>query len=431
MRSTPRNPGRRGRGRVAASLIAAAALFASAAGARAGFYQQNDLVTDDSVFLAKLGYPATTQPDDPLLINPWGMGFSATSPIWVSDNGSGVTTIYNGAGAKVTLNIGGTLVPQVTIATPPGQTPGTAAPTGQVFNSSGSGFSVSAGGVSGSSRFIFATEDGTISGWAPNVDKSNSILVPGIGGSGAVYKGLAMGTSGGQALLYAANFRAGTVEVYDSNFHLVNTITDPTPPPLPPGTPPGQNWAPFNVAVLNGKLYVTFALQNGAQHDDVAGPGNGFVDVFNLDGTHMQRLINTGSGDPLNSPWALDIAPGHFGAFSDDLLVGNFGNGEINVFDPTTGAFLGDLTDAQGNPIVIGDLWGLANGTGATVNGGFSNPDAVYFTAGVFEESHGLFGDLTFVPEPAPLALIGSGLLGLFWSLRRRRGRTGGARGRV
>jgi uncharacterized protein (TIGR03118 family) len=303
-----------------------------------------------------------------------------------------------------------------------------------VRNIDPTGFNVTQGGKTGASAFIFATEDGTISGWSPGVNKSNSVLavdnsIGPMGTPGAVYKGLAIDNSGGQTLLYAANFRAGTVEVYNSNFTLTNTITDTSLPPVPPGTPAGQNWAPFNVAVINGKLYVTFALQNPAKHDDVSGAGNGFVDVFNLDGSHMQRLINTGTGDVLDSPWALDIAPAHFGKFSNDLLVGNFGNGEINVFDPTTGALLGDLTDAQGNPLVIGDLWGLATGTGAVVGGGLSNPNAVYFTAGLFQESHGLFGDLVFVPEPGPIALLGIGLLGLSWSIGSRRNSVGGRTG--
>jgi uncharacterized protein (TIGR03118 family) len=411
------------RASLVASLFAATALVAAATVAQAGFYDQTNLVTDNSAFLASQGYTPTTQPDDPALINPWGIGFSATSPFWVSDNNAGVTTIYNGAGAKQSL-FGGT-VPQVTIAPPAVPPMGftASAPTGQVRNIDPAGFNVTEGGKTGASGFIFATEDGTISGWSPGVDQNNSVLAVdnSAGGTGAVYKGLAIGNSGGQTLLYAANFRAGTVEVYDSSFHLVNTITDMNLPPVPPGTSPGQNWAPFNVTVINGKLYVTFALQNAAKHDDVAGPGNGFVDVFDLDGSHGHRLINTGMGDVLDSPWGLDIAPADFGKFSNDLLVGNFGNGEINVFDPTTGALFGDLTDAAGNPIVIGDLWGLATGTSAVVGGGLSTPDAVYFTAGVSEESHGLFGDLTFVPEPGALALLSTGLIGLLF-IRRRRG---------
>jgi uncharacterized protein (TIGR03118 family) len=276
----------------------------------------------------------------------------------VSDNNSGVVTIYNSAGIKQSL-FGGT-VPQITVATPPGQTPGTAAPDGQVHNDSGTGFNVTSGGKTGSSAFIFATEDGTISGWSPGADQSHSILAVdhSQGGTGAVYKGLAMDQNGAQSLLYAANFRAGTVEVYNNGFHLMNTITDPTAP---------AGYAPFNVLVANNKLYVTFALQKPGGHDDQEGPGNGFVDVFNLDGTGMKRLIpfvpNTGV---LNSPWGLDIAPSGFGNFGGDLLVGNFGDGKINVFDPNTGALLGTVDGTNGLPLVNGDLWDLINGNGGS-----------------------------------------------------------------
>lgn len=320
----------------------------------------------------------------------------------------------------------------VTIAPPASPPPGfsVSAPTGQVRNNT-TGFVVSQNGKSGPAAFIFATEDGTISGWNPAVNGINSILevdnssnpTP---ATGAVYKGLTTNANG--TFLYAANFRAGTVEMYNSSFGLVKSFTDTSLPAVPPGTPPGQNWAPFNVQVLNGQLYVTFALQNASKHDDVAGAGNGFVDAFDLNGNFVKRLIKTGPGDPLDSPWGLDIAPASFGAFANDLLVGNFGSdpgtNSINAFDPNTGAFLGALTDANGNPIEIGDLWALANGNGGPAPNG-SDPNAVYFTAGLQDEIHGLFGDLAVAPEPGSLALLATGLAGLMWFGRRRGGAPG------
>ncbi|HYZ24820.1 MAG TPA: TIGR03118 family protein [Rhodopila sp.] len=328
-------------------------------------YTQTNLVSDGSV-------AATTISSN--LINPWGISHSPTGPFWVSDNGTGLATIYDGAGNPI--QVAGQ--DAITIAAPTGVD--TAAPTGQVFNIAGSGFDITANGMTAPSVFLFATEDGTISGWAPTVDPKSSVIAVdnSNGGNGAVYKGLAIGTTGQGTFLYAANFGNGTVDVFDSNFKQVNSFTDPN---LPPG------YAPFNVQVLDNKLYVSFALQNAAKHDDVAGPGHGFVDAFDLNGNMLDRLASRGV---LNSPWGLDIAPKGFGQFSGDLLVGNFGDGTIDAFDPKTDKFLGQLLGSDGNPLQIQDLWALTNGTGSQG----TNPSAVYFTAGGQDEQHGLFGSL-------------------------------------
>jgi uncharacterized protein (TIGR03118 family) len=335
-------------------------------------FAQTNLVSDGFV-------PAATT--DPNLINPWGLTHSATSPFWVSDNGMGVTTVYNGDGTLV--KVGG--FDAIKIATPPGQTT-LAGPTGDVFNIAGTGFNVTSGGHTGSSVFIFATEDGTISGWNPTVDPASSVLAVdnSQGGAGAVYKGLAIGQTENGTFLYAANFRNGTVDVFDQNFQQVNSFTDPTVP---------AGYAPFNVQVLDDRLFVTFALQDPLlKHDDVPGVGHGFVDEFDLQGHMLDRVA---SGGVLDSPWGLAIAPLGFGEFANDLLVGNFGDGTINVFDPKNDHFLGKLEDANGAPITIFDLWALVPGTG---NAG-TDPNKIYFTAGVKNEAHGLFGSLAAIPE--------------------------------
>ena len=316
---------------------------------------------------------------DPKLVNPWGIAQAgATGPFWVSDNNSGFSTIYGSNGTPLPL--------QVQIATPPGQTT-PAAPTGVVFNpfAAQNAFLLPDGKPA---DFIFATEDGTISGWNGGsqsvlmVDNSNN-PVAGADGNGAVYKGLAIASTSNGPELFAANFRHGTVDVFNSGFQQVGSFTDPSVP---------KGYAPFNVQALGGNLFVTFAKQNAAKHDDVAGAHHGFVDEFNVNGQLIARVASHG---PLDSPWGMAIAPQGFGAFTGDLLVGNFGNGKIDAYNLTTDKFVGHLLDADGKPLVIGDLWGLIPGNGG--QGG--NANTIYFTAGVQNEAHGLFGALNAAPD--------------------------------
>ncbi len=260
------------------AALATALIGAQTTPAAATTFRITRLVSDGSVHARTI---------DPSLVNPWGMSFSPTGPFWVSDNATGVSTLYNGAGGKIPLTVD---IP------PPATASGHGTPTGQVFNGSPGEFQVSAGGKTGASAFLFATEDGTISGWAPSVDFTHAINA--VDRPNAVYKGLAIGSTGGADYIYAANFNSGSVEMYDSGFGLVKTFTDPTV---------AAGYAPFNVQTLGDTLYVTFAQQDAAKHDDVGGAGAGYVDAFSLDGVFERRIVSQGGA--INSPWGLDIAP--------------------------------------------------------------------------------------------------------------------------
>ncbi|MDQ2946505.1 MAG: TIGR03118 family protein, partial [Acidobacteriota bacterium] len=316
---------------------------------------------------------------DPNLVNPWGMSMSPTGPFWVSNNHTGSTTVYNTTGQPFPSP--NALVIKIA---PPASGSSRSSPTGQVFNST-SAFEIAAGKPA---TFLFATEDGTISGWNTSVDAGKAIVMVGGSGSNAVYKGLALATSSTGPMLYAANFSAGAIDVFDATLKPATVAGAFQDPNLPAG------FAPFNIQKIGRRLLVTYALQDGARHDSVAGLGNGIVNVFDTDGNLRQRLISNG---PLNSPWGLALAPQFFGDLSSTLLVANFGDCRVNAFDLTTGEFLGTLQDSSGAPIVIEGLWALQSGNGHT--GGDSN--AVYFTAGISGggriQDHGLFGSIQVV----------------------------------
>ena len=358
-------------------------------------FLETDLVANSQTLTDRNGIVHTPAHVDPHLLNAWGVGTSATSPFWVSDNAAGVATLYNTPG-----------VPQALVVSipAPGDPLGTGGtPTGLVFNINGgasggfkiSGVNASGNPVTAAAAFLFSTEDGTILGWNPGVNPPGfdpakagkyAIIAVDNSASGAVYKGLAIATdSTGRTLLYAPNFRAGTVDVFDNKF------SKPTNPVLATDafTDPKlkQGCAPFNVVAAGGKLFVTYAVQDETGEDDVAGQGHGIVNTFNLDGTGLQRFAQHGQ---LNSPWGVAVAPASFGRFAGDILIGNFGNGHINIYSPT-GEFLDKLRDANGQAIVIDGLWTLRVGNGG--NGGTTN--AVYFTAGPNDEKDGLFGSIT------------------------------------
>ena len=312
------------------------------------------------------GFAAQT---DPNLTNPWGISLNSTGPFWVSNNRSGTSTLYNGMGLPFP-------VASPTVVRIPG-----GAPTAQVFNGTGA-FELAAGSPA---LFIFATESGTISGWNPAVDAGNAQLVVDRSSSGAVYKGLALGANSSGPLLYAANFNAGTIDVFDTAYQPVTVSGGFNDPEIPAG------FAPFNIRKIGRSLYVTYAQQDDAKRDEVIGAGAGFINVFDMDGNLLRRLVSNGV---LNAPWGIALAPGFFGDYSNTLLVGNFGDGSINAFDPFTGDYLGTLQDANGNPINIPGLWGLQFGNGH--NGGDAN--TLYFAAGIANgdnvEDHGLLGSI-------------------------------------
>ena len=351
-------------------------------------FRQINLVSDQA------GVALTT---DASLVNPWGISSSPGGPFWVSDNGTGVSTLYTGAGTKLGLT--------VTVPAPPAGTP-PSSPTGQVFNGVGTEF--------GGARFIFSTEDGTVSAWNAG---TNAVLKVDNSGTSAVYKGLALASNGTVNRLYASNFRSGSIDVFNTSFQPVTLAGTPfTDPNLPAG------FAPFNIQKINGNLFVTYALQNSLKHDDIAGAGNGIVDVYSPDGILLKRFASGtaaagGTLTQLNSPWGIAVAPATFGKFSNDILIGNFGDGRINAFDPASGAFQGQMTDTSGNIITVDGLWGLATGTGG--NNGSIN--SVFFTAGPAGETHGLFGSFTSTPEPSTWATGLIGACSLLAFARRRR----------
>ena len=335
-------------------LLVLTAMSFTAAFARADTYSSTNLQSD---------LPGVAAHVDPNLVNPWGMAANSTgSVIWVSDNGTGVSTLYKQSdGTALSL--------VVTIPTSARNKDG-GNPTCIVFNNTGL-IKVTLNGNSQPAVFIFVSEDGSISGWNPNLDQTHAIIAVdngmNVGSKRAIYKGATLGVANGHNFLYVTNFHTGRVETYNKNFRRVNLngFVDGT---LPAG------YAPFGIRNIGGQIYVTYALQDAKGEDDVAGPGNGFVNVFDTSGNFVKRLVSNGN---LNAPWGLALVDG-------ELWIGNFGDGTINNYDPTTGAFLETISRANGDPVQFDGLWDLLPlGTG------------VYFTAGIADEAHGLFGLIT------------------------------------
>jgi uncharacterized protein (TIGR03118 family) len=342
---------------VVAAAVAVAVPMSAAEGQTGAEYRQTNLISDIA------GVARIT---DPNLVNPWGQAASPTSPLWVADNGADVSTLYRGG-------VNGT-IPQIvplTVNIPGG------APTGVVFNST-SDFVVNTAAGRAPATFVFDSEAGVLSAWSNTVSGTNADVE--FSNKRSVYKGLALASNDGESLLYAANFSKARIDVFDGHFRRVKLPHAFKDAQIPDG------FAPFDVQLLGQNLYVSYAKQDAAKHDDVAGPGNGFVDVYDTSGKLLTHLISQGD---LNSPWGLVIAPASFGAFGGDLLVGNFGDGAIHAYDPATGSEKGQLTNTDGNPILINGLWALRFG-----NGTFASPNTLVFTAGIGDESHGLLGEI-------------------------------------
>jgi len=355
-------------------------------------FLQTDLISDQ---------PGVAAITDPSFVNTWGISVNPNGTIWVSANGNDLSEVIGGD-VK-----GSPIAEPFKVNIPDGS------PTGQVFNGTGSStdFAVSDGTTSKPAVFLFASEAGIISGWNPAVGVASGANPPSLTAEvgfaatdGAVYKGLALARVGAANFLFATDFHNGKIDVFDGQFHKValgangfETFTDPN---LPAG------FAPFGIKAINGKLYVSYAKQDAAAHDDVRGNGNGFIDVFETNGHFDRRLVSRGV---LNSPWGMVMATANFGDFSNDLLVGNFGDGHIHAFNPNTGAFLGTLSASPGQPVVIDGLWGLAFGNGKSAG----DANSLYFAAGPGGEAHGLFGKVTANPagtNPVSAKLTGGDL---------------------
>jgi uncharacterized protein (TIGR03118 family) len=334
--------------------------------AHAQHYLQTNLVSD---------IPGLAPTTDPNLVNPWGLTRTQTSPWWVANNGSGTSTLYNGLGQRFPL------MSPLVVTIPGAMGPGV--PTGTVANTTGD-FQLTP--PTNPARFIFVGEDGTISGWNPVVSPNAVIKFTAPVGT-ASYKGVTLAQRNGANFLYLANFRSGTVDVFDGSFAPValppTAFTDPS---IPPG------FAPFNVQNINGDVYVMFAKQDEDQEDEVAGPGLGFVDKFDANGV---LLLQLNSGHWMNAPWGIALAPADFGKESGRLLVGQFGSGQIATFDDVHGNFHGLMRGLLGHPLEIEGLWAIAFG-----NNGTAGPaNVLFFTAGIDDEEHGLFGKITPAPK--------------------------------
>lgn len=303
------------------------------------------------------------------LVNPWGIAYGPNTPFWIANTGSATSSIVDGRGDLVG----------------PRKIETQAAPTGIVHNPT-LGFHIRSGAARGPSTFLYATAQGLILGWSHHVDPERTVVAVDESASGSSYTGLAMARMGYRSLLYAADFGEGEIDVFDAGFMPAEGLVDD--PFFDPTMPSG--YAPFGISTIDDLVYVTYARQDATGEEAVPGPGAGYIDVYEPNGRLVQRLHSRGE---LNAPWAVVQAPSYFGVFSDALLVGNFGDGRIMALDPDDGTMLGVLEDRRGEPIVIEGLWGMVFGNDRMAG----RSDALYFTAGIDDERHGLYGRVTVV----------------------------------
>jgi uncharacterized protein (TIGR03118 family) len=344
---------------LAATLVVAPAL------ARQGAKRENSYVVSRLVS----DIPGRADKLDSDLVNAWGLAALPGSPWWVNDNGTNLSTLYTADGTKQGL-----------IVSVPGN------PSGMVANA-GSNFPVTNGSTSGTARFIFDTEGGQILGWAPNVDGTHALVAVDRSNIGAVFKGLAINPTADR--LYAADFHNGQVDVFDGSFTELSMPGAFVDPGLDKG------YAPFGIQTIGNEVFVSYAKQDADRHDDVAGHGHGFVDAYDLNGNFIERVA---THDQLDSPWGLAMAPAMWGKFGGDLLVGNFGDGQINAYHrvgPGDWVRDGELRRSTNEPISLDGLWALQFGMGSPNNG---PTDTLFYTSGPGDEGHGQFGTITVHP---------------------------------
>jgi uncharacterized protein (TIGR03118 family) len=321
---------------------------------------------------------------DSNLLNAWGVAAAPGGPFWIADNNSNKATIYDGNG-----------VPQSPVVSIPAGINGPANPTGQVFNGT-TDFVITTSGGSAPAQFILAGEGGTITGWAQSVSGTSATIAYDDGAGGAVYKGLALANNGSANQLYATDLHNAKVDVFDTHFHKVTLPGAFADPMIPAG------FAPFGIQAINNQLYVTYAKQDATAHDEALGAGLGYVNVFDTNGNFLKRFASTGV---LNAPWGIALAPAGFGSVGGNLLIGNFGDGVINRFDPASGMALGSVALVNGKQLVVPGLWALAFGNGAA-----NQPtSALFYTAGPNNQTDGVFGRIDVVASTSPPPCTGYG----------------------